>query len=97
MSRNRYILAYDISDKKRLRDIYKKATGYGDPLQLSVFICDLSPTELLLMENDLSNVMNLKEDSVIIANLGPVTQHGSKRIKAIGRPLDLEPIRAIIL
>jgi CRISPR-associated protein Cas2 len=39
--RRRYIVAYDIADPKRLRATHKALTGVGDPLQESVFLCDL--------------------------------------------------------
>ena len=28
--RNRYIVAYDVSDGKRLRSVFKKMNGFGD-------------------------------------------------------------------
>ncbi|MDD4792699.1 MAG: CRISPR-associated endonuclease Cas2, partial [Firmicutes bacterium] len=41
--RRRFIVCYDISDPKRLRKMYRTMRGFGDPLQKSVFTCDLSP------------------------------------------------------
>ena len=40
--RKKYVVSYDITDPKRLNQICKKMRGYGDTLQYSVFICDLS-------------------------------------------------------
>ena len=42
--RRRFIVCYDISDPKRLRKMFRKI-GFGDPLQKSMFTCDLSIKE----------------------------------------------------
>lgn len=72
MSRKRYLVCYDVRDPGRLRRTHQKMLGFGDPLQYSVFVCDLSDVELLKMEKALKKVVNLKDDSVIIADVGPV-------------------------
>ena len=48
--RNRHIVAYDVSDPARLRRVHRKMNGFGDPLQYSVFACDLSAKERVLQE-----------------------------------------------
>ncbi|MYC23887.1 MAG: CRISPR-associated endonuclease Cas2 [Caldilineaceae bacterium SB0662_bin_25] len=83
--RNRYIVAYDISDGKRLRRIFKKMHGFGDALQYSVFACDLSPKERVIMEEALTEIMNLKEDRVIIIDVGPVEGRGGEVMRTLGR------------
>jgi len=82
--RRRYIVCYDISDPKRLSRTFKTMKGFGDPLQKSVFTCDLSPTERVMLVSRLSEIMNMKEDSVIIVDTGQV---GSKResLEYLGR------------
>ena len=44
--RNRYLVAYDVSDDKRRTGIFKTLMGNGDHVQFSVFLCDLSDLEL---------------------------------------------------
>lgn len=85
--RNRYLVCYDISDPKRLRKVFRKMKGFGDALQESVFTCDLSPAERVMLIGALTEIINQKEDSVIILNSGPV---GSKHrpLEYIGRPVD---------
>src|SRR5207245_5663551 len=39
---NLYIVAYDISDPRRWRRVFRLMNGYGEWLQLSVFQCRLS-------------------------------------------------------
>lgn len=83
--RNRYIVAYDVSDGKRLRRIFKKMNGFGDALQYSVFACDLSAKERVLMEETLTEIIDLKQDRVIIVDVGPVEGRGADVVRTLGR------------
>jgi len=83
--RNRYIVAYDVRDAKRLRQTYRKMNGFGDPMQYSVFLCELSSKERILLEEALTEIINLKEDQVLIVNIGPVAGRGSDSMQALGR------------
>ena len=85
MSRNAYVVAYDIRDPGRLRRTHKVMLGVGDPIQYSVFFCELSRTERMLLEGALRSVVALKEDSVVVVDLGPVTGRARRRIIALGR------------
>ena len=78
-------MAYDVSDGKRLRRIYKKMHGFGDALQYSVFACDLSSKERVIMEEALTEIMNLKEDRVIIIDIGPAEGRGESVVRTLGR------------
>ena len=82
--RNRLIVCYDVREPKRLRRVHRTMLGYGDPLQYSVFICDLSQSERLLMEESLRVVIHLPEDYVHIVDLGPVGGRASTRIRTLG-------------
>jgi CRISPR-associated protein Cas2 len=70
--RHRYLVAYDVSDPKRLKRMYKKMCGFGDPLQYSVFQCALSDVELVLMKDAIGEIINHAEDRVMIADIGPL-------------------------
>ena len=62
--RTRYLVSYDISDAKRLRQVHRTVKDYGWSMQYSVFICDLDPVELLLLKRDVGEVIHHGEDSV---------------------------------
>ena len=94
MARRRYLIAYDIRDPKRLRQVCKVTEKYGDRLQYSVFVCDLSPTERLHAKADMEQTMLMTEDSVVIVDLGEVT---SARFEFIGRRRPLPRAGARIL
>jgi CRISPR-associated protein Cas2 len=82
--RTRYLLAYDIRQPRRLRRVHTIAKGYGEPLQYSVFVCDLTPVELLRLKADLRAEVNVREDSIGIFDLGPPKGRGLRCIEFIG-------------
>lgn len=83
--RRRYLLAYDIRDEKRLRRAAKIAEGYGERLQYSVFVCDLSDTETIRLLTDLSSIVNQKLDRVVVIDVGDVTGRGVvRRLRWLG-------------
>lgn len=83
--RIRYLLAYDIRDARRLRRVHRVATDWGDPLQYSLFICDLTSVELSRLKGELMEEMKMTEDSISIFDLGPPTGRGVECIDSIGR------------
>ena len=44
--------------------------GYGTRIQYSVFVCDLSDRERVLMRGDVEQLMKMSEDSVMVVDLG---------------------------
>jgi CRISPR-associated protein Cas2 len=87
--RLRYLLAYDIRDPRRLRHVHRTATDYGEPLQFSLFVCDLTKAELLRLKASLIAEMNLAVDSVGIFDLGTPAGRGVTCIEFIGARRDL--------
>ncbi len=69
--RHVYLLMYDIADPKRLRKVYRSCLGVGDPVQFSVFRCELSKTELLLLRERLWTIIHHTDDRVMVVELGP--------------------------
>ena len=84
--RNVYVISYDISDPKRYRHVYKAMCGHGDPLQYSVFRCELSDVELQQLKETLWPVLNLAEDRIMIVDLGPTEGRGDECIEYWGTP-----------
>ena len=95
--RHRYLVAYDISDPKRLRRTFKKMNGFGDPLQYSVFSCDLSDVEQTLMKEALGTIINHAEDRVMIVDIGPVDGRGGVAFEFLGVRLDLPAEAAAVI
>jgi CRISPR-associated protein Cas2 len=95
--RNRYIVSYDIADPKRLRRVHRTMRGFGDPLQYSVFRCDLSPSERILLLEALTPLIHHREDQVMLINLGPADGRGVESIETLGKALAQEPERLAVI
>lgn len=87
--RTRYLLAYGIRHPRRLRRVHQVAKAWGYPLQYSLFICDLTRSELLMMKGDLLGEMNAGQDSVGIFDLGPPDGRGVRCVEFLGQSRDL--------
>lgn len=88
MNEHLYIVAYDISDRKRWQRIFKLLHGYGDWLQLSVFQCRLSArrhAELMAM---LDEIIHHKDDHVIMLDLGPA-EAVKPKVVSLGKAYEL--------
>jgi len=66
-----YIVAYDISDQKRWRRLFKLMNGYGQWLQLSVFQCRLDPRRLAELKTGIAEIIRQGHDHVLIVEVGP--------------------------
>lgn len=86
--RRRYLVAYDIRDPVRLRIIHDVVIGYGDPLQYSVFLCDLNESELIHLRADLGDEIDHRSDSIVIIDLGAPGAPGAAAFRFLGvRPV----------
>ena len=95
--RSTYIVCYDICDPKRLRDVFKNMRGWGDHLQLSVFECHLTRSDLVELKAELSQIINHHEDQVLFVDLGPTGARGDRVITALGQPYTVVDSPCIIV
>lgn len=79
-----YIVSYDICNDKRLRLVYKLMRGYGDRIQYSVFLCELSGTDRIHLESRLLEILKTDEDQVLFIPLGPPNGQYVRGIKSLG-------------
>ena len=89
-----YIVSYDISDQRRWRRVYRTLRGYGVWVQLSVFQCRMSRKRALLLESVLSDLVNHREDHVLVMDLGPA-ENVKPKVGSIGKafvPIEIVPI-----
>ena len=84
--RNTYLVCYDIADEKRLRKVFKICRNYGNHLQYSIFECDLTASEKVSLERELTEVIHCDEDQALFVSLGPADGRGDRVITAIGLP-----------
>ena len=69
------LITYDVNTttaagRKRLTKIAKECVNYGQRVQNSVFECDLDAASLVTVRKRLLDIINEKEDSLRIYNLG---------------------------
>jgi CRISPR-associated protein Cas2 len=95
--RSVYLVCYDVANDKRLRRTYKKMRGFGEPLQYSVFRCELSPTERQFMKEALWDILKWDQDRVMLIDLGPAGARGDECIEFWGDPRVELPRRAAVV
>lgn len=88
-----YIVAYDISDPKRWRRIFRTMKGYGQRLQLSVWQCRLDGSRRIEMAMALESQIDRSQDHLIILDLGPA-EDVTLNIESFGQ--QFEPIERTV-
>ncbi len=89
-----FLVAYDISDPKRLRKVASTCEDFGLRRQFSVFVCRLTPTDVVRLKVKLYEIIDLDADQVIIV---PLCAHCSEQIEALGRPTDPADARDVVI
>lgn len=70
--RHYVLVSYDISDPRRLRRMFRLMRGYGDHLQYSVFLCQLTDKDKIVLTEKIKDILRPSEDQAILMNLGNV-------------------------
>ncbi len=89
-----YIVAYDISDPKRWRRVFRLMNGYGDWVQLSLFQCRLSRQRHAELIALLDGIIHNGEDHLVLLDLGPA-ENIVPRVVSLGKtftPVAREPV-----
>ncbi len=61
-----YLVSYDVRDEKRLRRVAKHLEGYGVRVQFSIFRCRLNDRAVDRLKWELTKLMDLEDDLMII-------------------------------
>jgi CRISPR-associated protein Cas2 len=80
-----YIVAYDVSSPKRLRRVRKTLLRYGDPVELSIFECQLNDALVVTLKARLREIIHHALDQVLFIRLGPVEGRSADAIESLGR------------
>lgn len=94
--RRRYVLSYDIANDKRRLRAFELLLGYGDHVQYSVFLADLSQRELIILRGKLLEIINEREDQVLIIDLGKETRSLENTLEVIGKSYR-PPVRSMVV
>jgi CRISPR-associated protein Cas2 len=89
-----YIVAYDISDPKRLRKVATACEDFGLRKQYSVFLCRLSATDMVRLRSRLYDLIDLKADQVLLIPLCAKCVNG---IEALGRPTEAHDAKDVVV
>lgn len=91
-----YVVAYDISDPKRWRRVFKLMKGYGRWLQLSVFHCRLDGGRWVEMASELERAIDATADHVVILDLGPA-EDVQLAVESLGKTFEPIERRAVVI
>lgn len=89
-----YIVAYDISNPKRLRKVALVCEDFGARKQFSVFLCRLTATDFVRLRSRLYDVIHLEEDQVLFI---PLCAKCVQQIEALGRPTEAHDARDVVV
>ena len=96
MDEHLYIVAYDISDPKRWRRVFKLMNGYGEWLQLSVFQCRMSRQRHAELVAMLDEIILNDHDYLIMLDLGPADSI-KPRVVSLGKTFQPITREAVIV
>ena len=94
--RRRYLVAYDISDDKRRTRTFQTLLDNGEHVQYSVFLCELSTRELAELKGRLAQVINHRQDQVLILDLGKADHELGSRLRCLGKAYE-PPSRVLVV
>jgi CRISPR-associated protein Cas2 len=89
-----YLVAYDISNHKRLRKVARTCEDFGLRRQYSVFFCRLTLADLVRLKSRLYDVINLDQDQVLFV---PLCDRCAAQIEALGRPIEPHDARDVVI
>jgi len=94
------LITYDVcviseGGTRRLRRIAKTCLDYGMRVQNSVFECEVTPAQFVILKNELIDIFDPEEDSLRFYMLG---KKGRQKVEHIGAKPVADPVNdALIL
>lgn len=89
-----YLVAYDISDAKRLRKVAKTCEDFGFRRQYSVFLCRLTATDIVRLKSRLYDIIDLDKDQVLFI---PLCNRCVAEIESLGRPVEAHDAKDVVI
>ena len=93
------LITYDVDTteregQKRLRQVAKACTDYGQRVQNSVFECEVTEAQLVVLKNRLRTIINMGVDSIRIYHLN---KNEKRHVEVIGVESSYNVNEAIII
>jgi len=76
--------------------LFHLLSGEGEHVQYSVFFCDCSPAELARLCGKISEIINSREDQVLLLDLGPAHLDLQDGLEVFGLPYKPQ-VRTIVV
>lgn len=93
----RTLIAYDVPDDRRRARLAKLILSYGDRIQYSVFIVDAAPAKVRRIKDEVQELIDPDEDSVLFCDLGLLARLDEPTFSYIGRTREVTESDALIL
>ena len=93
----RTLICYDISQDKRRGRVAKLLEQFGDRVQYSVFVVDISPARMLRLKDQLTDTIDSGEDSILFCDLGRVAELSERKFSYLGQTREITPNDVLIL
>jgi CRISPR-associated protein Cas2 len=89
---HQYLICYDVSDSRRLRKVHRLIRDYARPLQYSVFITELSVTDITELWDKLVILIDPTEDRLHLLPLS-----GRIQTLSCGQGLSVPPLKGCLI
>lgn len=93
----RTLICYDIINDRRRTRIADALSEFGDRVQYSVFVVDISPARLLQVKSRLNTIIDPGEDSILFCDLGRVAELSETKFGYLGKSREVTDNDALIL
>lgn len=93
----RTLICYDVPHDRRRTRLAKILEKYGDRVQYSVFVVDISPARLLRLKEETREVIDLEQDSVLFCDLGRIAEISTQNFSYVGQTRPLTDNEVLIL
>ncbi len=93
------LITYDVETvsndgKRRLRNVAKICTNYGQRVQNSVFECSITPAQMIDLKRSLKKIIDNEKDSIRFYYLG---KNWERRVESIGLDETYNPDKGFLL
>lgn len=77
-------MAYDIVDDLRRTRVAKVLESYGDRVQYSVFLIELTAAQQVRLRRRIAEEIDSRVDSVLFCSVGPIGSNSDDRLSYLG-------------
>ncbi len=88
-NRRLYLCTYDVQATRegdRRRDkLFERLSDYGEHVQFSVFLCELTPTEHARLLAEAKDILHHAEDQLLVLDVGPSGLDWTQHLACLGK------------